>query len=127
MNEDYVSLEVAKLLKEKSFDWPCQAFYKDDVALIVSPVHTINDEIGNSDIACPTLYMAQKWLRKEKGIYVWVEPVVGRQWTTSSCDFNVCLEESDWINRELHKGGYPIYKSYTEAFNAVMFGTLKLI
>ena len=69
MNEDYVSFEVAKLLKEKGFRWGCQAFYTSDRELILSPVHTINDEMEDSDIACPTLYMAQKWLRS-KGYHV---------------------------------------------------------
>ena len=27
MNEDYVSYEVAKLLKENGFDWYCRALY----------------------------------------------------------------------------------------------------
>lgn len=70
MNEDYVSFEVAKLLKEKKFDWGCQAFYNANRTLAASPVHTINDELEDSDIACPTLYMAQKWLIEKKGLHV---------------------------------------------------------
>lgn len=74
MNEDYVSFEVAKLLKEKGFDWECQAFYNINGVLAASPVHTINDELEDSDIACPTLYTAQKWLREERGIEVVIVP-----------------------------------------------------
>ena len=74
MNEDYVSFEVAKLLKEKRFNWPCQAFYDANGMLAISPVHTINDELEDSDIACPTLYVAQKWLREERGIEVVIVP-----------------------------------------------------
>ncbi len=92
MNEDYVFFEAAKLLKEKGFDWGCQAFYNVNGMLAASPVHTINDELGDSDIACPTLYITQKWLREVKGIYVWVEPVVGHKWTVSFCDLNVSAE-----------------------------------
>lgn len=127
MNEDYVSYEVAKLLKEKGFDWSCQAFYNVNGMLAASPIHTINDEIEDSDIACPTLYIAQKWLREAKGIYIWVEPVVGHRWTVSFCDLNVCAEESDWIERELHKDGYPVYDSYEEVLNAGILEALKLI
>ena len=42
MNEEYVSFEAAKLLKEKGFDWACQAFYDKDRFLYISPVNTIN-------------------------------------------------------------------------------------
>ena len=69
MNEDYVSFEVAKMLKEKGFDLPCQAFYDNDRVLIVSPVHTVNDELEDSDIACPTLYVAQKAKRSTRNTY----------------------------------------------------------
>lgn len=51
MNEDYVSLEVAKLLKENGFDCPCQAFYNTNGILAVFSVHTVNDELEDSDIA----------------------------------------------------------------------------
>ena len=30
IQEDYVSFETAKLLKEKSFDESCHAYYNDD-------------------------------------------------------------------------------------------------
>lgn len=83
--------------------------------------------LQKDEYAAPTLYMAQKWLREEKGIYLWVEPVIGHKWTTSSCDFNVSLKESDWIERELHKDGYHIYEDYTEALNTGILEILNLI
>lgn len=123
MNEDYVSFEVAKLLKEKGFDWFCENHY------------IVNCEPDGKALAFagfiyykkPTIYIARKWLRETKGIYIWVEPVIGHRWTVSFCDLNVCAEESDWIERELHKDGYPIYYSYEDALNAGILETLKLI
>ncbi|MDE5987443.1 MAG: hypothetical protein K2H16_09255, partial [Prevotella sp.] len=65
MNEDYVNFEVAKLLKEKGFDWKCdrQHFEKipetereewDEVeCLIVTKWNVIRTPI-------PTLWQAQK-------------------------------------------------------------------
>ena len=127
MNEDYVSLEVAKLLKEKGFDSHYSThFYKNN------KLECYMDDrkkywLQKDEYAAPTLYMAQKWLRETKGIYIWVEPVIGHRWTVSFCDLNVCAEESDWIERELHKDGYPIYDSYEDALNAGILETLKLI
>lgn len=127
MNEDYVSLEVARLLKEKGFDSHYSTrFYKNN-KLECYMEDRKKYWLQKDEYAAPTLYMAQKWLREEKGIYLWVEPVIGHKWTTSSCDFNVSLEESDWIERELHKDGYPIYDSYEDALNAGILEALKLI
>ena len=61
ITEDYVSLEVAKLLKEKGFDEGCFKY-------------AINDEIYNKGdyvicstedvvVCIPTIQMAMKWLR----------------------------------------------------------------
>ena len=46
INEDYVSFETAKLLKDNGFDEECQKYY------------------GDYKYPCPTLQMAMKWLRE---------------------------------------------------------------
>ena len=126
MNEDYVSLEVAKLLKEKGFDWPCQAFYNANGILAASPVHTVNDELEDSDIACPTLYMAQKWMRYEKNVIVHIDlcasgicaiQYVFGVYKRSKLDYGVFDAESDWIK----------YNIYEEALQAGILEALKLI
>lgn len=96
ITEDYVSFEVAKLLKEKGFDEPCTYLWffektnnpeVDDNGVYKIPIknHTENDywnntsielfkkesEYWNDDIdifACPTLQMAMKWLRETHNI-----------------------------------------------------------
>ena len=52
IQEDYVSFETAKLLKEKGFDEECQKYY------------------GDYKYPCPTLQMAMKWLRKAHEIFI---------------------------------------------------------
>ena len=126
MNEDYVSLEVAKLLKENGFDWYCRALYAPN-SEVLSHSLGVSNTYDVDVYAAPTLHMAQKWLRKEKGIYVWVEPVVGGKWTVSFCDLNVSAEESDWIERELHKDGYPIYNTFEGSLQTGILESLKLI
>ena len=66
ITEDYVSFEVAKLLKEKRFDEPCFMSYwlrtKDRPEL----AHLEQTSNNYSDcVSCPTLQMAMKWLREE--------------------------------------------------------------
>ena len=70
MNEDYVSLEVARLLKEKGFDSHYSThFYKNNKLECY-----IEDRkkywLQKDEYAAPTLYMAQKWLRETKNIHI---------------------------------------------------------
>lgn len=69
-HEYYVSLEVAKLLKEAGFDWEC------------------TDKYERSIIACryedyekPTLEVAQRWLREVKhlDISIYYDPTIKSQ------------------------------------------------
>jgi len=59
ITEDYVSFEVAKLLKEKGFDEECIYVYRHDGSEDIW-------DADKEDIACqkPTLQMAVKWLRE---------------------------------------------------------------
>lgn len=100
-HEIYVSLEIAKLLKEAGFDWECSGHWvetnKDNKdALLVLPsepclygpnlvddnlnmymicvknYNAVEDEIGfQFYYSAPTLAVAQKWLRETKGYAVY--------------------------------------------------------
>ena len=72
ITEDYCDFETAKLLKEKGFDEGC-SFVVNAISKNVMPVSwpTTNSDIEDEEtslIALPTLQMAMKWLREEKGI-----------------------------------------------------------
>ena len=70
--EDYVNLEVAKLLKRKGFNELCLYFYTDDeddtLWDAIDEMENIN--LGGNEFSAPTLYEAQKWLRSAKGLHV---------------------------------------------------------
>ena len=120
MNEDYVSFEVAKLLKEKGFDWGCQAFYSANGTLAISPVHTINDELEDSDIACPTLYVAQKWLRSI-GYHVEVIFIGNDLWRYDI--LTIPRHDCVWLSETKPSD----YMSYEYALQAGILEALKLI
>ncbi len=63
ITEDYVSVETARLLKEKGFDWNCESkrFYPE-------PDY---DQESPDGVYAPTIQMAVKWLRK-KGFHIFV-------------------------------------------------------
>lgn len=94
-NECYVSLEVAKLLKEAGFDWKCNGvfisedgtqytFIKMDAAW-----DSNNSKYNQYNISAPTLDVAQRWLREVKGIYVESVLCVNRRTTGHSFGFSI--------------------------------------
>ena len=66
ITEDYVSFEIAKLLKEKGFDWNCITYYvdyePDDVKY--SMLCENNTDWEEHCYSAPTHQMVMKWLRE---------------------------------------------------------------
>ena len=74
-HEYYVSLEVAKLLKEAGFNWKVRYMYRNNNPTLCicteSPyrnVPKLNKCPMYWQYAAPTLEIAQRWLREVKGI-----------------------------------------------------------
>lgn len=120
MNEkDFVSLIVARKLKEKEFDEYCKALYINGKWRDISCKNTL-DMFKGKFYAAPTLYDAQKWLREKHMLHVnadydnelrcWFYSVLG-----IDRERNI-----DMINTE------P-YKSYEEALNEGILRALTLI
>ena len=82
ITEDYVSFELAKMLKEKGFDEYCSHFYRLDgeheYCCKAKLPRLTNNDIRNHDdwvnrvfaCTCPTLQMAMKWLREIRKINI---------------------------------------------------------
>lgn len=82
ITEDYVSFEIAKLLKEKGFDEPCKVWYSEYTSEFGGEKY-INIEFDNHNrfeenykfiCPAPTLQMVMKWLRKIHNIFIVIEP-----------------------------------------------------
>lgn len=88
ITEDYVSLEVAKLLKEKGFREPVYHSInktyrddRDDVSIWTSDRPENHNAIPEEKnhfctYSCPTIQMAMKWLREVHKIHIQVEAIV---------------------------------------------------
>ena len=77
ITEDYVSFEVAKLLKEKGFDELCSHYIVSENALSEFSHGCLfknSDSTDNDLYCCPTHQMAMKWLREVYGIAI--EPML---------------------------------------------------
>ena len=76
ITEDFVSFEIAKLLKENGFDEPCyQGYSKNELLPIAGWNNSGLDSFENGiiKIAAPTIQMAMKWLRKVHNLHCAVD------------------------------------------------------
>ena len=84
-HECYVSLEVAKLLKDAGFDWECKEYYYNFATTGWSLSFDDNFVNWNSwserYISAPTLEVVQKWLREVKhlDISIHYDPTIKSQ------------------------------------------------
>ena len=86
IEEDYVSFETAKLLKEKGFDAYIHLWYDENGEMF----HKFHYEIktnwrirqGQEVYQCPTIQMAMKWLREVYNILIEPHHLYGKDWYT---------------------------------------------
>lgn len=131
--EDYVSLKTAKLLKKKGFNEPCETkinIKTDSLGYNYNKVYSFNSELNNDYISCPTLYEAEKWLRKNYNCII----TTNVEFYTNGTNylFQVLFYDEnayDCISDKslgLH-GDNGEYKSYEECLDAAIREALKHI
>ena len=86
ITEDYVSFEVAKLLKEKGFDEPCLMCYTYDEKLGNYGQYNSYKNSEVFSLTAPTLQMTMKWLRKAHNLHInifvtWKDKIPHYQWS----------------------------------------------
>ena len=100
--EDYVSFEIAKLLKEKGFDIPLNYYYNSDGRRGYATSYNWNQTTGDfPDYSCPTLQTAMKFLRQVHNLVI--EPyrtACGYLYTISSIPYG----STKYDNSEAYNG-----------------------
>ena len=95
IEEDYVSFEIAKLLKEKGFDDEyTNAFYdKAGNLYFIDLLSDLSKHPNNdTDIAASTLYVAMKWLRDIHNLDIIAPPQFDNsKWTYSAIIFKLSI------------------------------------
>ena len=125
--KEYVSYEVAKLLREKGYNEPTKGFYTTQglFSYGVSDITNAKRNIYNY-ISAPSLAQASKWLRERFSIFVTVFPVYDR--TCEIIDYRVRLTEySDLIDNKKGKLLPVWFEPYNQALNEGIKEALKLI
>ena len=83
-HECYVSLGVAKLLKEAGFDWDTHSAYNKD-GVFADKNRSITTWNNFTDYySAPTLDVTQRWLREVKGIYIEITTIENKRAVTNS-------------------------------------------
>ena len=88
ITEDYVSFEVAKMLKEKGFDELCIFKYNSEGVRVKAGVaieEWQNSELDDDECSCVSHQMAMKWLREEHNLCIeifvtWRDKIPHYQW-----------------------------------------------
>jgi hypothetical protein len=120
--EDYVSFEIAKLLKEKRFNEACYKRY--------APTHNgyiLTDDAGHSNFglsydnySAPTIQMAMKWLREIHHYYI---QVMLDSWASGGhLGYYVVIQKTDSdFEMMLHDAVDEVfYQTYEEACEAAI-------
>lgn len=128
VTEDYVSLEVAKLLKEKGFNEKCRGSYHSEfddsdnsiVMLEEWMVQPYNNDFVDEGFLCsaPTLQMTMKWLRKEHNLFIFPFPQrnTNKFWT----EIFQLSDNQEWENMYCESIDLQDYQTYEEACEAAI-------
>ena len=126
-HECYVSLEVAKLLKELGFDWECREYYYNFITTGWSLNFDDNFVNWNSwseqYISAPTLEVAQRWLRVVKGIHLYVRPILDEH----KYVVTVVVDDLTWGQVNDNNGTAKRFNTYEEAQEAGIKKVLEII
>lgn len=128
-HEYYVSLEVAKLLKEAGFNWKCNgvflsengtqyAFIKADVVC-----DNNNSKYNPYNISAPTLEVVQRWLRVVRGIHLYVRPILDEH----KYVVTVVVDDLTWGQVNDNNGTSKRFNTYEEAQEAGIKKVLEII
>lgn len=127
MTEELVTLETAKMLKEKGFKEDVSVFYElvcEEGSYEYELFESYDAQNYNASVysfSAPSQYLAQKWLRETKNLHIEISYMYGDYWTYDI----LTIPNHDLVGLS----DRPIihYKSYEEALEAGLVECLKLI
>ena len=123
INEDFITFEQAKLLKELGFDWECDHIYSFTYHNHNKPIFQQYETTDHYEVEkywyAPTLAQAQKWLREVKGVKVYVKPLF------SSEEYEYCIS----FKFKGYGGDedYGVKKTWESALSAGIDEAIKLV
>lgn len=124
--EDYVSLECAKLLKEKGYKELCTGCYRNNKFMNINSFNDA-DMFGGDFYAAPTLYEAAKWLRGTHDIHIVVSPHYSRKYEIIEYEYRIATY-FDFLEEPFKwRKSKEYYEKYEQCLNDAILEALKLI
>lgn len=131
--KDYCDYETCVALKELGYDGYCAAYYhlyddEDDARNSFEYAYGFDFQNSNNiyRVGAPLLYQAQKWLREEKGIFVYIDipwkTDDGLGWSYFCCNKPMTEEDKEVC---FASGGF--YDSYEEALIEGIKASVKIL
>lgn len=131
MKEELITFEIAKLAKEKGFDWPVYSFYYANGTLVRFSSYDVEgyknwegwyywEPTVNLRTSAPTQSLLQRWLREEKEIDIYVY----RTWRYDN-SYNYSLSQIS-TGLTMQQDSTPI-RTYESALEAGLQKALELI
>ena len=123
IQEEFVTLETAKLLKEKGFNEYCKDIINHK-GIMMETIFRTSKDLPKLFYSCPTQSVAQKWLRETKNIHICVY--------NCACGYGYEISKADngtHMASSVYKGTNDgeEWDSYEEALEAGLQEALKLI
>lgn len=127
ITEDYVSFEIAKLLKEKGFNESCHCYYTDkgkfvDMAWNLYEKHNTNSELNDfSFCSAPTLQMTMKWLREVHNKHCDIGYDLNLYWFFQIIELKELKEHFDYSElKYYHTENETGFNTYEESVEAAL-------
>lgn len=124
--EDYVSLETAKLLKEKGFNEKCETAYdaKGNIGEYPKAIKWFKEFPWS--YSRPTLYEAQMWLLEKHNLYLYPAPYLSKDSDEVSW-FGIEAHHRDGVEWDYSPFIWGRFITYQQALDAGIREALKLI
>lgn len=124
MTEELVTLETAKMLKEKGFNEYCKDIIREDNGRMMQSVFRTNKDSPKGAYSRPTQSIAAKWLRETKNLHISI--------IRNACGYgyDICKADNgthitDGIFKGPNDGGQ--WDTYEEALEAGIQKAIELI
>lgn len=114
ITEDYVSANVAKLLKEKGFEILTDKVYDNQNKLDYQCAICFVEE-RLPYISAPTLQMAMKWLREEKNIILDICPNLDLDCTCIGTYCRIVYKDNERVTLDADYDDFATYEEACEA------------
>jgi len=118
IQEQYVSFETAKLLKEKGFNEPCHTWQRENENINYCDIPLDYNEMFSDEYLVPTQQMVMRWLREVFSIHISVYPFNRTLPITDKTVYTCDIATKKYSSQEGHLRG--VWNTYEEACEAAI-------